>query len=148
MVIFFGRGPRQFNAQCGHKTPAEGEVKAFGDAITMVMPRNLKKKHTMCPSCLAKKAICCAWCGQAIFVGEPVTLFVATAGGVEPKPDSMLHGGDRLVGCLRPKCKQPNVSAVGILSLNVTTGTTYIGEIETGSQAREAAQKASRFAAK
>ena len=145
MVIFFRRGS---NELCGHKKTAEGEVKAFGDTMTQVMPRDLKKKHIICPACLAKKAICCAWCGQTIFVGEPVTLFAATKGGIEPKPDSLMYGGDRLVGCLRPKCKQPNVSAVGILSLNVTTGATYIGEIETGRRAHEAARKSSRFAGK
>jgi hypothetical protein len=145
MVSLFSlrRGPRMYLALCGHKTPAEGELVAFGDSLIMPMPRNLKKQYPLCPKCLSEKAIQCAWCNRAIFVGESVTLQSPSPG--RSASSLATKSGGMYVGCLRHGCKQA-IASVGVWTMNYQTGATYVGELETGRVAYERALAASRFA--
>jgi len=105
---------RRFTATvCGHRTPSQGRVEAFGESITTNMPVQ-QGKVSFCLGCLGKMAIRCAWCGSVIFVGDPVTLYI--------KPDSMdlLEGaveyGDDpvcVVGCLGWDCASTGADRAG-----------------------------------
>jgi hypothetical protein len=76
-----------------------------------------------CLKCLAKMAIRCAWCGRAIFVGDPITLYAGTKRwrkvnifpqlsdpALEKKRDEKM-----VVGCLRTDCAESGGDRAGFL---------------------------------
>lgn len=62
-------------AKCGHRTKRSGSVSAFGCTITTKMPMNKNGSVDYCLDCIGKMAIRCAWCGDPIFIGNPITLY-------------------------------------------------------------------------
>lgn len=88
---------------CGHKTKLKGEVNAFGSTTTTEM--DFPDGPEYCLDCLGKMAIQCAWCGKAIFIGDPITLKVPNESfevpefAVKYREDPLV-----LVGCLRGSC--------------------------------------------
>ena len=62
-------------AKCGHETKRAGEVTAFEHTTTTKMPLNEEGTVDWCLECLGKMAIRCAWCGDLIFIGDPITLY-------------------------------------------------------------------------
>ncbi len=61
-------------AGCGHKTLKKDKVTAFGESCETTIPIS-NGNTAYCHRCLEKMAIRCAWCGKAIFIGDPVTLY-------------------------------------------------------------------------
>ena len=61
--------------KCNHKTKQKGKVSAFGHSTKTSMPINKSGSVDWCLDCIEKMAIQCAWCGNAIFIGEPITLY-------------------------------------------------------------------------
>lgn len=61
--------------RCGHRTRRKGKVSAFGRTITTEMPMNKSTPVDYCLRCIGKMAIRCAWCGEPIFIGDPITLY-------------------------------------------------------------------------
>lgn len=90
---------------CGHLT-REFSVAYKGDdwVVVQVPPDN---DRAYCAKCVAKSAIICAWCGQIIWPGDPISL----SAPLSAKFFKKLEGAvcfDRetmtMVGCLRPEC--------------------------------------------
>lgn len=68
--------PLRYKAvKCGHRTKRGGPVSAFGRTITTKMPKNDDGSVDYCLDCIGKMAIRCAWCGDPIFIGDPITLY-------------------------------------------------------------------------
>lgn len=60
---------------CGHPTKVKGRVSAFDVTGTTRMPLNDDGTTDYCLDCIGKMAIRCGWCGEPIFIGDPVTLY-------------------------------------------------------------------------
>jgi len=60
---------------CGHKTKRAGDINVFDHTVTIQMPLNEDKGLDWCLECIGKMAIRCAWCGEPILIGHPVTLY-------------------------------------------------------------------------
>lgn len=65
--------------RCGHRTQKKGLVSAFGLTIMTDMPKNPDGSVDYCLDCISKMAIRCAWCGSPIFIGDPITLYLANS---------------------------------------------------------------------
>ncbi len=80
----------------------------------MVMPRNETGGFDYCLDCVAAMTIRCAWCGNVIFIGSPVTLY-------GPLPEfqipeyAVVHSRDplKLVGCLGWDCADSGFDRAG-----------------------------------
>lgn len=91
--------------KCGHRTERDGPVSAFGQTITLKMPTNEDGSVDYCLDCIGKMTIRCAWCGESIFIGQPITLET-------PDPNSEIpdyavpydKDSSRLIGCLLLGC--------------------------------------------
>lgn len=100
--------------KCGHKTQQKGEVHAFGQMTVTKMPVNEKGSFDYCLDCIGTMAIRCAWCGKAIFIGDPITLYDQPADFV--MPEYAVTYGDSpkcLVGCLRHDCADTGSDRAG-----------------------------------
>ncbi|MEI6627472.1 MAG: hypothetical protein WCL61_02660 [bacterium] len=80
----------------------------------MAMPLSENGNPNYCLDCIAKMAIRCAWCGEAISIGSPVTLYT-------PKEDYKIpeyatryqNNAKSLVGCLRWNCADSGMDRQG-----------------------------------
>ncbi len=93
-------------ADCGHLTAVVDIVEAFGERVETRLP--LKKGKTpYCHRCLEKMVIRCAWCGKAIFIGDPITLYTPIEDFKIPDY-AVIYNKDplQLVGCLRWDCAE------------------------------------------
>jgi hypothetical protein len=112
LLDFFRKKPR---ALCGHIVPDNGVMTAFGETRNIsIEPLANGKPADYCPDCLAKMAIRCAWCGKAIFPGDPITLY--TPQGEFHLPGLAVKFSDkplRVVGCLRESCCEIGASRNG-----------------------------------
>lgn len=96
-------------AGCGHTTH-------LCDKITVISKDGEKKeteitistiKPTHCHKCFEKMAIRCAWCGDYILPGDPITLYSPIKEGSFDIPKyAVVYKKDplQLVGCLRMGC--------------------------------------------
>jgi hypothetical protein len=107
---------RTHTAECGHKTKLEGNLTAFGEESWLGMKIPKGKKHPeYCLGCLEKMTIRCAWCGKAIFIADPITLYTPR----DPEfvvPDHAVVYNEKplqLVGCLRMDCADSGISRAG-----------------------------------
>ncbi|MDK2899472.1 MAG: hypothetical protein PWQ10_659 [Patescibacteria group bacterium] len=93
--------------KCKHRTKRKGNVSAFGETTSTTMPINEDDSVDYCLECIGKMAIRCAWCGKTIFIGDPVTLYIANKSNM---PDyAMIYSESstelsKVIGCLRPSC--------------------------------------------
>lgn len=101
-------------SKCGHRTYRTGKVSAFGHTIKTKMPKNDDGSFDYCLGCIGKMAIRCAWCGESIFVGDPITLYTPGE-GFEIPAHAVVHKEDplQLVGCLRWDCAQTGGDMAG-----------------------------------
>lgn len=93
---------------CGHKTRKEGFMYDGKSVNIMKMPLALNDQPDYCLKCIGKMSIRCAWCGESIVIGEPITLdFPHKEFKV---PDYAVKYGEgeeqALVGCLRWDCAE------------------------------------------
>jgi hypothetical protein len=98
--------PLRYKAvKCGHRTKRSGSVLAFGRTITTKMPKNDNGSVDYCLDCIGKMAIRCAWCGDPIFIGDPITLYTPR-GDFQVPEHAVVHNKEplQLVGCLGWNC--------------------------------------------
>lgn len=108
-------GPKKIIAQCGHQTKLEDKVSAFGETTITIIKPDEDGKVEYCHRCLEKMAIQCAWCGKAIFIGDPVTLYTPVNKDFAISPHAVIFSKDplQLVGCLRWDCAESGVDRAG-----------------------------------
>lgn len=90
---------------CGHSTKQSGEQFSLGDNYILNMPLSENGDLDYCLDCVAKMSISCAWCGEPIHIGDPITLYT-------PKPDFEIpkhavrysEHENKLIGCTRLTC--------------------------------------------
>lgn len=112
--IYKRRTPRYIATKCGHPTKQRGTVSAFEHTITTQMPQNEYGSVDYCLECIGKMAIKCAWCGNPIFIGDPVTLY--TPQGDFKIPEYAVINNEKplqLVGCLRWNCADTGADRAG-----------------------------------
>ncbi len=74
----------------------------------------LDKSRDYCPQCWRKAAIKCAWCGEIILPGEPITLYTPREGVTVPEYAVVYKEAPlQLVGCLRWDCADTGASRAG-----------------------------------
>jgi hypothetical protein len=74
-------------------------------------------KPEFCGDCLTAMAIRCGWCGQTIFIGDPVTLYSRSNGELPILPDrAVIYDQVRgtLVGCLGWDCADTGADRAGL----------------------------------
>jgi len=100
---------------CGHETEPKGQVRAFDVECEMDMPTKPDGSVEFCLDCIAGMTIRCAWCGNVIFIGSPVTLYGASDPDFVPKPDSVVYDEARrqYVGCLGWECADTGADRAG-----------------------------------
>ena len=100
--------------KCAHKTKNKGFVKAGDQTTIMTMPLEENGSPDYCLDCISKMRIQCAWCGDGIIIGHPITLYIPR--DTYAVPDyavSYREGGcEALVGCVRGKC-DPMIDRAG-----------------------------------
>ncbi len=55
----------------------------------------------------------CAWCGEPIFIGDPVTLYLPRYEDMEVPGHAVPYGKGAFVGCLRWECAESGTDRVG-----------------------------------
>jgi len=100
-------------ADCGHFTPLEGTVKAFGETRNFRLG-SVEEKVPYCIQCLKKMIIRCAWCGKPIFPADPITLYMPRESYNIPSYAIFYSEKPvRLVGCLRWNCADTGADRAG-----------------------------------
>jgi hypothetical protein len=100
---------------CGHQTKKKGRITSFGESYIMEMPLQENGNPDYCLECIAKMAIKCAWCGQPIHIGSPVTLY-APREKDHKMPECAVRykeGEPYFVGCLRWDCADSGMDRQG-----------------------------------
>ena len=116
-LLFFWllwRGRKIQAVRCGHMTRIKDLVTAFGRTITTTVPvENGKTEY--CHKCLEKMAIRCAWCGNPIFIGNPVTLYSPNDSQRQMPDYSVLYDKElnSYVGCLNWECAETGADRAG-----------------------------------
>jgi hypothetical protein len=89
---------------CKHRTLLSGEIRAQSEGFLMKMPLEENGSPEYCLECIGKMSIRCAWCGEPIFIGDPVTLYKPVE--TFDVPEYAVPYGDSkcFVGCLRATC--------------------------------------------
>ncbi len=100
---------------CGHATKQTGEISAFGRTGIMKLPRNEDGSIDHCLSCISNMAIRCSWCGESIFIGDPITLYTPKKEIEIPEYAVMYQEVPflQLVGCLRFDCANTGADRAG-----------------------------------
>lgn len=100
--------------KCGHYTKQSGSVSAFGQTIHTKMPKNKNCSFDYCLDCVSKMATRCAWCGNPIFIGEPITLYTPNTDFKIPEY-AVIYSKDplRVVGCLSRDCADTGGDVAG-----------------------------------
>lgn len=106
--------PSYTATKCGHLTEQNGPVSAFGHTTTTQMPRNEYGSVDYCLKCISEMAIKCAWCGNPIFIGDPVTLYTPLENFKIPEHAVINNEKPlQLVGCLRWNCADTGADCAG-----------------------------------
>lgn len=100
---------------CGHKTAQNGKIEAFGVETDMKMPRNSQGRLDYCLDCITQMTVKCAWCGDVIFIGTPITLYGPSYPWVFPD-GTVFHSDNplRVVGCPSSSCADTGADYVGM----------------------------------
>lgn len=113
-ISSFVTGSHEAN-KCRHRTKRSGWAEAFGERYFVEMPLADNGRPDYCLSCIGRMAIRCAWCGDQIHIGNPVTLytprskdFMAPAGAVRYSEEPL-----RYVGCLGWDCAETGADRAG-----------------------------------
>lgn len=94
-----------YNFKCGHRSVLVKEVEAHGEKQTA---RTDTQHLEYCPECLARMAIKCAWCGNVIWPGEPITLYSPSKKDFQVPDGAVVYSKEPLllVGCLGWNCAE------------------------------------------
>lgn len=89
---------------CDHPLISEGTVTVFGKEVQFGS-RGVILNTDYCAQCIANMAIRCAWCGNIIFIGDPVTLLRST--DESQMPDyavRYVQDASLFIGCVDMDC--------------------------------------------
>lgn len=100
---------------CGHKTHKKGFVHDGESTSVMEMPLAKNGHPDYCLECIGKMGIRCAWCGEPITIGSPVTLYTPKKEFKVPDYAVRYGNGEEqaLVGCLRWDCADTGADLCG-----------------------------------
>ena len=78
------------------------------------MPTNENGSMDYCLDCIGKMAIRCAWCGDPIFIGNPITLYTPH-GDFQVPEHAIVYNKEplQLVGCLGWNCAETGADRAG-----------------------------------
>ena len=81
----------------------------------MSMPLEENGSPDYCLDCIGQMSIRCTWCGGAIHVGDPITLYSPVGEFTPPEYAVVYDGGKKqaFVGCLRWDCAESGVDVCG-----------------------------------
>ena len=100
--------------KCGRRTKRSGSVSAFGCTTIIKMPKNESGSVDYCLDCIGKMTIQCAWCGNPIFIGDPITLYEPRDNFKVPEYAVVYNKGPlQLVGCLGWNCANTGADRAG-----------------------------------
>lgn len=101
--------------KCGHRTKRAGWVEAFGEKYFVEMPVAKNGRPDYCHACIGSMAIRCAWCGEPIHIGNPVTLYTPSKRGFVIPTYAVRYSKDplQLVGCLAWGCAETGADRAG-----------------------------------
>ena len=92
-------------SKCGHKTKRAGIIHGYQETSILKMPLLADGTVEYCLDCVSKMSIRCAWCGSAIMVGNPITLYSPKADYKIPEYATRYpESPTALVGCLGWDC--------------------------------------------
>lgn len=95
---------KSYQCKCGHKAKRKTAVFFDGkfDGVFVLSPKEPK----YCPDCWTKAAIRCAWCGEIITPGSPITLYSPKEEDFKIGEGVVVYNKDPLVlvGCLGWNC--------------------------------------------
>lgn len=102
--------------RCGHRTKRTGAVSAFGYTTITKMPRNKNGSIDYCLDCIGKMAIQCAWCGNPIFIGDPITLYTPNSNKFQIPEHAIVYNKKplQLVGCFDWDCVESDADRAGL----------------------------------
>ena len=100
---------------CGHKTRKKGFMYNGKSTSIMEMPLASNGHPDYCLECIGKMSIRCAWCGEPITIGAPITLYLPNKELKVPNYAVKYGEGDEqaLVGCLRWDCADTGADMCG-----------------------------------
>lgn len=108
-------GKRYTAEKCGHTTRRSGRYSAFDDYRSRQFPLNKNGTVDWCLDCMGKMTIQCGWCGDPIFVCDPITLYEPTE--TAQVPDYAVqyeeNGRTHIVGCLGWDCAETGADRKG-----------------------------------
>ncbi len=105
--------PTYLAKKCPHRTKKMGLIKVHGRERIMSLKENDSGGFDYCIACIAKKTIRCAWCGNPIFIGDPVTLYSPKKGVKMPDHAVRYKDTDCYVGCLGWDCAETGGDRAG-----------------------------------
>ncbi len=113
-ALYQGFRSQQVEAKCGHTTRTKVHLKAFGGECFLELPVK-DGKTSYCWDCLEAMTILCAWCGEPIFIGDPITLYSPTDENFEVPDYAVVYNWElrQLVGCLRMNCADSGAGRAG-----------------------------------
>lgn len=104
---------RTYHCGCGHSATWKTILTISGDQGVFNLPSTTPD---YCPQCWAKAAIKCAWCGEAILPGSPITLNTPTKPDFKIPDYAVVYKRKsflQLVGCLRLNCADSGADRAG-----------------------------------
>ena len=101
--------------KCGHETKSRGLVIAGNRTNIMEMDLEENGNPDYCLDCISKMSIQCAWCGEPITIGNPVTLYTPVKTYEIPEYALLYteEGSKALVGCLGWDCAETGGDRAG-----------------------------------
>lgn len=102
----------RYSCQCGHPAKWKTTLTIHGHLGIYTIRENQPK---YCPECWAKAAIKCAWCGETIRPGDPITLYTPKPGVKLPEHAVVYRYIPHLqvVGCLGWNCAETGADRAG-----------------------------------
>ncbi len=107
--LVFGKN---YRCDCGHFAKQKTQMTIDGQSSIYT----LGKTHDYCPQCWAKAAIRCAWCGETILPGDPITLYTPCDQNFKPPEYAVIYKKTprlQLVGCFRRECAETGLDRTG-----------------------------------
>lgn len=102
---------------CGHQTKLVGVINDGKEDCLMRMQVAESERPEYCLKCVGEMSIQCAWCGEPIVIGEPITLYVPRDGTGIPAPARVVpyieNGQMAYVGCLGWGCADSGADVCG-----------------------------------
>jgi len=95
--------------------PHDRKEKHFGKETEITFRSFKKEELEYCHKCLGEMSIRCAWCGEVIFIGDPITLYSPVKKDHKLPDYAVLYNKEenQYVGCLGWDCAQTGGDRAG-----------------------------------